>query len=418
MISVTTGAYAKRSPNRWVCRKLTCWQNAPVTLAAGPTWIKDIPLMRSDLFDYILPTALIAQQPAEPRDSSRLLVLHRQSGQIEHRIFGEIGQYLEAGDLLVANNSRVIPARLHGRKLTGGAVEIFLLRRLDGAGLRWECLVRGKGLGEGATVAIEQAGSAQGDRPALAHSITATIRSVHESGTRTVEFSTALSPYLPGLGEIPLPPYITAYAGDRERYQTVYSQPEGSAAAPTAGLHFTPELLLALREQGVQFETLTLHVGLDTFKPVTADEIEQHRIHTEWAELSVDAAHRINATTLQGGRVIAVGTTSARTLEWAATGAQGVDPYNSDACPWQRVAAFTGDVSLFIRPGYRFRAVDALITNFHLPRSTLLMMVSAFVGQAHPLEPDAGRRLLLAAYEQAKAHGYRFYSFGDAMLIL
>jgi S-adenosylmethionine:tRNA ribosyltransferase-isomerase len=371
--------------------------------------------MRSDLFDYELPANLIAQQPAEPRDSSRLLVLHRQSGQIEHRSFGDIGHYLRAGDLLVANNSRVIPARLHGRKPTGGAVEIFLLRRLDEAGLRWECLVRGKGLNAGATVAIEQAGA---DPPALDQPITATIRSVHESGTRTVEFSTALSPYLPALGEIPLPPYITAYAGDRERYQTVYSQPEGSAAAPTAGLHFTPELLLALRSQGVAFETVTLHVGLDTFKPVTADEIEEHRIHTEWAELTTDTARHINETTLQGGRVIAVGTTTARTLEWAATGAQGLDPYDADACPWQRVAAFTGDVSIFIRPGYRFRAVDALITNFHLPRSTLLMMVSAFVGQAHPQEPDRGRRLLLAAYEEAKAQGYRFYSFGDAMLIL
>ena len=189
-------------------------------------------------------------------------------------------------------------------------------------------------------------------------------------------------------------------------------------AAPTAGLHFTPALLAALRAKGVQFDTVTLHVGLDTFQPVTVEEAEDHPIHSEWAELNADVARRINQNSLQGGRIVAVGTTSVRTLEWAATGAQGIAPYDPQACPWQRVAAFSGPVNLFIRPGYTFRAVDALITNFHLPRSTLLMLVSAFVGQHFPEDPDAGRRILLNAYEVAKREGYRFYSFGDAMLIL
>jgi S-adenosylmethionine:tRNA ribosyltransferase-isomerase len=260
---------------------------------------------------------------------------------------------------------------------------------------------------------------------------------IHQSGTRSIRFSTPIAPYLAELGEIPLPPYITQYRGDRERYQTIYSQPDGSIAAPTAGLHFTPQLLLHLRQQGIGFDTVTLHVGLDTFRPVTAETVEEHQIHTEWAQLGGATAKRINETTLQGGRIIAVGTTSARTLEWAATGAQGGDPYEYGTegapgdqnpkskiqnpkltCPWQRVAAFSGDVPLFIRPGYRFRAVDALITNFHLPRSSLLMMVSAFIGQAHPNDLDAGRRILLATYETAKREGYRFYSFGDAMLIV
>jgi S-adenosylmethionine:tRNA ribosyltransferase-isomerase len=372
--------------------------------------------MKTDLFDYRLPPELIAQTPAEPRDSSRLLVLHRGDGRLEHRRFAELGDYLHTGDLLVANNSRVIPARLWGRKATGGEVELFLLRPVDEIGQSWLCLVRGKGLGVGATVTLAPAAGEAGSAPPV-EPIQAEILAVHETGTRTVRFSTPLGPALQAWGEIPLPPYITAYTGDRERYQTVYSQAAGSAAAPTAGLHFTPELLVALRGAGVGFDTVTLHVGLDTFKPVTSTEIEAHTIHSEWAEVTAATARRINETTLQGGRVVVVGTTTARTLEWAATGAQGVDPYGDGTCPWQRVAAFTGDVSLFIRPGYRFRAVDALLTNFHLPRSTLLMMVSAFVGQSYD-DPDEGRRLLLAAYEEAKATGYRFYSFGDAMLII
>jgi S-adenosylmethionine:tRNA ribosyltransferase-isomerase len=233
-----------------------------------------------------------------------------------------------------------------------------------------------------------------------------------------VRFSEPIRPYLDELGEVPLPPYITAYSGDRERYQTIYSRPEGSVAAPTAGLHFTPDLLIDLRRQRVGWDTVTLHVGLDTFRPVTAERIEDHAIHTERAQMSAETARHINETTLQGGRIVAVGTTSVRTLEWAGTGAQGVDPYDSAACPWKRVSAFAGSVNLFIRPGYRFRAVDRLITNFHLPKSSLLMLVSAFIAQAHPQDADAGRRILLESYETAKAEGYRFFSFGDAMLIL
>lgn len=361
--------------------------------------------METALFDYELPESYIAQQPAEPRDSSRLMVLHRTDGRIEHRIFREIGEYLRAGDLLVANDSRVIPARLHGRKPTGGEVEIFLLRQRDEVGKVWECLVRGRGLNEGAKVHLNK-------------ELFAEITAVTPTGARIVDFSAPVHPYLDMLGEVPLPPYITQYTGDRERYQTVYSRSEGSVAAPTAGLHFTPELLMQLRQQGVLFETVTLHVGLDTFKPVQSERVEDHPIHTEWAELSSATARRINETTLAGGRIVAVGTTTVRTLEWAATAAQGLDPYDTQACPWQRVAAFMGDVSLFIYPGYRFRAVDALITNFHLPRSSLLMLVSAFIAQTHPEDADAGRRILLNAYEEAKRSGYRFFSFGDAMLIL
>lgn len=367
--------------------------------------------MQTAQFDYNLPPSFIAQQPAEPRDSSRLLVLHRTDGRVEHRYFRDIVEYVRAGDLLVANNSRVIPARLRGRKETGGQVEIFLLRQEDDAGLVWECLVRGRGLRAGVSVTVERADLAPSDEPG---ELTATIIGMNESGTRVVSF--AASPL--GAGEIPLPPYITEYAGDAERYQTVYSQPEGSAAAPTAGLHFTPELLHALRDRGVPLETVTLHVGLDTFRPVTAETVEAHEIHSEWAQLNSATARRINETALAGGRVIAVGTTGVRTLEWAATRAQGIDPYDNNACPWQRVSAFAGDVDLFIHPPYRFRAVDALITNFHLPRSSLLMLVSAFVGQSHPGDPDWGRRTLLAVYEEAKRAGYRFFSFGDAMLIL
>lgn len=366
--------------------------------------------MKTSLFDYHLPPELIAQQPAEPRDAGRLLVLERQTGAITHRLFRDIGDYLQPGDLLVANDSRVISARLFGRKPTGGKVELFLLRVRDDVGYEWDSLVRGRHLVEGSEVYLGDNGNSS--------RVIATIVGVETSGVRRVRFSVPLWDRLDELGEVPLPPYITAYAGDRERYQTVYSRDMGSVAAPTAGLHFTPELLIALRRRGIAFDTVTLHVGLDTFQPVSVEELEEHPIHTEWAELSGDVARRINDTTLQGGRIVAVGTTTVRTLEWAATGVQGLDPYDAAACPWKRTAAFATHVNLFIRPGYRFRAVDALITNFHLPRSSLLMLVSAFVGQAHPDEPDAGRRLLLDTYTEAIRLGYRFFSFGDAMLIV
>lgn len=366
--------------------------------------------MKTALFDYLLPPALIAQQPAEPRDASRLMVLDRRTGAISHHIFGEIGDHLRPGDLLVANDSRVIAARLLGHKSTGGSVEVFLLRPRNDSGSEWECLVRGRNLVEGVEVFLD---SQTGDGP-----IVATIVEVHESGVRTMRFSVPLWERLEMLGEVPLPPYITSYTGDRERYQTIFSRDLGSVAAPTAGLHFTPELLVRLRRQGITFDTVTLHVGLDTFQPVSVENVEDHPIHSEWATLSSAVARRINDTTLQGGRIVAVGTTTVRTLEWAATAAQGLDPYDSMACPWQRTAAFAGSVNLFIRPGYRFRAVDALLTNFHLPRSSLLMLVSAFVGQNHPDDPDAGRRILLDAYAEAIRLGYRFFSFGDAMLIV
>lgn len=367
-------------------------------------------------FDYYLPPELIAQTPIEPRDASRLLVVHRQDGRLEHRVFRDIVDYLRPGDLLVANDSRVIPARLHGRKRTGGQVEILLLRpapeaqgldehlKGDLAGGQapigsevWECLVGGKGLRPGVQVTLPA------DPPVIA-----TVEAVLDEGRRLIRFSRPAAEWLYDLGETPLPPYIHQPLADGERYQTVYSRVEGSVASSTAGLHFTPELLLTLRERGVGLAFVTLHIGLGTFQPVKVERVEDHVMHSEWASLSPEVARQINETTLRGGRIVAVGTTAVRTLEWAATGAQGIDPYADDLCPWQRVAAFQGETNLFIRPGYRFRAVDALITNFHLPRSTLLMLVSAFAGKA----------LIERAYAEAIAQRYRFYSFGDAMLIL
>ena len=375
--------------------------------------------MKTALFDYTLPPEAIAQTPVEPRDSSRLLVLDRASGKIEHRYFRDVGEYLRRGDLLIANDTRVMPARLWAHKESGGRVEVFLLKQTDEAGAEWECLVRGRNLNVGAKLILDpREASAEALGKVATTPMSAAITAILPSGTRHIRFSQPIANKLEELGEIPLPPYITQYTGDRTRYQTVYNRAEGSTAAPTAGLHFTPELLLALRSQGIQFDAVTLHVGLDTFQPVSVEEVEEHPIHTEWAELKPEVARRINDVSLEGGRVVAVGTTSVRTLEWAATGAQGVDPYDDQACPWQRTAAFAGSINLFIRPGYRFRAVDALITNFHLPRSTLLLLVSAFIAQAHPDDPDAGRRILLDTYDEAIRLGYRFFSFGDAMLIL
>jgi len=385
--------------------------------------------MNTSDFDYTLPPELIAQTPIEPRDSSRLLVVHRATGRLEHRVFRDIVEYLRPGDLLVANDSRVIPARLHGRKTTGGQVEILLLRPVpdpkgfdgmlgdngnrarkpfgSGVGETWECLVGGKGLRPGVQVLLKPS-SSSGRSPTEPETIVATIEAELPEGRRLVSFDRPTAEWLYDLGETPLPPYIHTPLADGERYQTVYSRVEGSAASSTAGLHFTPELLLALREQGVGLAFVTLHIGLDTFQPVKAERIEDHPMHSEWATLTTNVARQINETTLRGGRVIAVGTTAVRTLEWAATGAQGLDPYDVEACPWKRTAAFEGETNLFIRPSYRFRAVDAMITNFHLPRSTLLMLVSAF----------AGKELIDRAYAEAIERGYRFYSFGDAMVIV
>jgi S-adenosylmethionine:tRNA ribosyltransferase-isomerase len=381
-------------------------------------------------FDYDLPAELIAQSPAEPRDRSRLLVLHRATSQWEHRHFTDLVEYLRPGDLLVANQTRVIPARLFGRKESspggqvGGKVEFLLLNRRNDR--VWEVLVRGKGLRPGRLVRIQAPTGAP-----LGDSIHAVIEEVTPSGSRLVRFDPPVDEWLWDVGQVPLPPYIHQPLTDAERYQTVYSRVEGSAAAPTAGLHFTPELLVVLREIGIDLAYVTLHIGLDTFQPVREDEVESHQIHREWCELSPEVARQVNHARLAGRRIIAVGTTVVRVLESAAGGCapgtfsegdpslrtRGLFPSASrergtrlagGACAWHTVQAFTGSTDLFIYPGYRFRVIDAMITNFHLPRSTLLMLVSAF----------AGRDLILQAYEEAMRERYRFYSFGDAMLIL
>jgi S-adenosylmethionine:tRNA ribosyltransferase-isomerase len=344
-------------------------------------------------FDYDLPPEYIAQTPVEPRDSARLLVLHRADGALEHATFRDLGAYLRPGDLLVLNETRVIPARLFARKLPGGGrVELLLLRRE--APDTWECLVGGSGLKVGRSVQVEDGPLAE-------------IAADLGGSRRLVRFIAPLEPYLAQAGHVPLPPYIHAPLADPERYQTVYARQPGSAAAPTAGLHFTPQLIDRLKAQGVGFATVTLHVGLDTFAPVTEDDPQTHVIHTEWCQLDEAAAAAINQARQSGGRILAVGTTSVRTLESAAL-ASALPPLTSlDACR-STLHASSGPTSLYILPGYPFRLVEGLVTNFHLPRSTLIMLVSAF----------AGRECVLRAYETAKQQGYRFYSFGDAMLIV
>lgn len=357
--------------------------------------------MKTTDLDYTLPEELIAQTPVEPRDSSRLLVLHRDDGRLEHRIFRDIGEYLRPGDVLVANESRVIPARLFGHKEPGGGkVEVLLLGRL--AGTHWHCLVGGARTRVGTRVHLDQNG--------VPSPLMAEVLEVGERGERTLAFSEPVEAYFDVLGEMPLPPYIHEPLRDPERYQTVYSHTLGSAAAPTAGLHFTPELLLALRDRGVGFAFVTLHVGLDTFRPISEDDIEEHRIHTEWGSLSLPVAEQINRAKVMGGRVIAVGTTSVRVLETAARRGllQTPDDAPGGMCPWRPLAPFEGFTDLYITPGFRFRVVDAMITNFHLPKSTLLALVMAFAGE------DNIRR----AYAEAIAQRYRFFSFGDATLVL
>jgi S-adenosylmethionine:tRNA ribosyltransferase-isomerase len=349
-------------------------------------------------FDYDLPDSFIAQTPVEPRDASRLMLLDRATGSLEHKIFRDIADYIEPRDVLVLNTTRVIPARLHATKTeTGGGAEILLLRQLDDT--HWRALVGGRRIEPGVTLRLDGA------------DITAEVTDMLDESERVIRFSEPITPYLTQIGETPLPPYIHNHSSEPERYQTVYSRQEGSAAAPTAGLHFTPELLLKLRANGVKFANCLLHIGLGTFQPVRAEKLEDHVMHSEYAVLSPDDARIINEAKLSGGRIIAVGTTVARTLETAAILSGGGDPARPfempEACPWRPVIAFERDTNLFIYPGYRWRAVDALITNFHLPKSTLLMMLSAF----------AGRETILNAYEIAKQEGYRFFSFGDAMFI-
>ncbi len=340
----------------------------------------------SDFF-YDLPPELIAQTPLEPRDSSRLLLLDKNTGKTEHKIFRDVIDYLDPGDVLVINNSRVIPARVYGKRAGGGALEILLLkcRELD----TWEVLTRpGRKMKPGTTVTL---GDGQ---------LTATVLDIVEDGNRIVRFDYDRDKYrniysvLHEIGTMPLPPYITEKLENQERYQTVYSKTEGSAAAPTAGLHFTEELLCRIRDKGIAIAEVTLNVGLGTFRPVKAENITDHIMHSEYYEITREAAELINSRKRAGGRIIAVGTTSCRVLESASL---------DDGTLTER----SGDTDIFIYPGYRFKALDALITNFHLPESTLLMLVSAL----------AGKDNIFSAYKTAVDEKYRFFSFGDAMFI-
>lgn len=338
--------------------------------------------MRIEEFDYPFPKELIAQEPIEPRDASRLMVLYRETRRIEHHYFYELSSFLRPGDVLVMNDSRVIPARLIGHKPTGGRAEVLLLKRLGEK--QWEAVVSpGRRLKPGTVILLNQ-GTVSieiGER-------------LTEEGTRRIFFQTPLPEevVLQRYGQIPLPPYIKAPLSFPERYQTVYARVPGSSAAPTAGLHFTERLLQQVREMGVEVAWVTLHIGLDTFRPIREENIEEHRLHTEEFEITPENADKVNRAR---GRVIAVGTTSVRALESAADEKGVVHPGKQNT-------------SLYIFPGYQFKVVQALITNFHLPRSTLLVLVSAF----------AGRDFILQAYQEAIRLKYRFYSFGDAMLIL
>ncbi|MEA3407406.1 MAG: tRNA preQ1(34) S-adenosylmethionine ribosyltransferase-isomerase QueA [Chloroflexota bacterium] len=341
--------------------------------------------MLTEAFDYHLPSELIAQEPAEPRDSSRLFVLHRDEERFEHRHFYDLPGYLRPGDVLVVNRSRVIPARFYAHKVpTGGKVELLLLAKRGSR--RWESLVKGRKVGVGQRLEIGEEDD----------TLRGTVEAVTEAGGRLIYFDEPVEPYMEHVGVIPLPPYIHKKPPDVERYQTVYAKAEGSVAAPTAGLHFTPRLIEDIRNLGVEWLSVTLHIGLDTFQPVRSETVEAHQIHTEYCCLPPETAKRINRAKAEGRRIIAVGTTTVRVLESAAQDRDfGVGPWD-------------GPTDLYIYPGYRFRVIDALITNFHLPRSSLLMLVAAF----------ANLKLIKKAYEEAVARRYRFYSFGDSMLIL
>lgn len=340
--------------------------------------------MKTSDFYYDLPQELIAQTPLERRDGSRLMVLDRESGEITHRHFYDLPEYLHPGDTLVLNDSRVLPARLYGHRVpTGGAVELLLLK--DQGDGKWECLARpGRKLKPGAEVSF-------GDGE-----LTATIAEDLQEGKKLVQFhyEGIFLEILERLGKMPLPPYIKEELQNGERYQTVYSKVTGSAAAPTAGLHFTKELLQRIQDMGVSIAYVTLHVGLGTFRPVSAEEVTDHHMHSEFCMISKETAELLNETHRRGGRIICVGTTSCRTLESFAK----EDGTFEESSGWTEI---------FIYPGYRFKAMDALVTNFHLPESTLVMLVSAFAGREH----------ILNAYNTAVQERYRFFSFGDAMLI-
>lgn len=338
--------------------------------------------MKTSDFYYHLPKNFIAQKPVQPRDSSRLLIYNRNSGAISHKNFKDVVGTFNTNDLLILNHTRVIQARLYGKKIpTGGKIELLLLREL-GEGC-WQALAGGKGLKPGIHIQIT-------DGPQ------AVIEQDLGGPLRLIRFHEPIQPFLNKIGNVPLPPYIHESLKEPERYQTIYARQNGSAAAPTAGLHFTSELLETIREKGTKIAEVTLHIGLDTFAPVYEEDPRKHIIHKEWCELPQETASAINTAREMNGRIIAVGTTSVRTLETAALASKSpevIEPYE-------------GETDLFILPGYSFKVVDCMLTNFHLPESTLLMMVSAFVG----------RKRILELYEIAKQEGYRFYSFGDAML--
>lgn len=340
--------------------------------------------MKLDEFDYNLPEELIAQVPIAKRDESRLMVLHRDSKRVEHKTFRDVIDYLKPGDCLVRNNTKVIPARLYGKKETGANVEFVLLNQIEGD--IWESIVRpGNKLKPGTKVEF-------GDGL-----LKATILDIMDGGTRKVkfEYEGIFNEILDKIGLMPLPPYIHESLKEKDRYQTVYAKYNGSAAAPTAGLHFTPELLNRIEEKGIKIANVTLHVGIGTFRPVKEENIEEHKMHTEHFYIKQEDVEKINETKKAGGRVIAVGTTSCRVLETIASEETGL------------VNATEGDTGIYIYPGYKFKCIDGLITNFHLPKSTLLMLVSAL----------AGREFVLDAYNEAVKEKYRFFSFGDAMLI-
>lgn len=337
---------------------------------------------KSDFY-YFLPEEQIAQTPAEPRDSSRLLVYNRHTDSVEHRIFRDITDYLKAGDVLVVNNTKVLPARMYARTANGGAVEILLLKRLDKD--VWEVLVKP---GRKCTV---------GKKLTVSEELSLTVEGITDSGERLVRFAYngVFEEIIERVGTMPLPPYIKQKLKNQNRYQTVYAKTDGSAAAPTAGLHFTPELLDKIRDTGVEIAEVLLHVGLGTFRPVKEDIITDHKMHSEYYEIGEEASDIINRAKREGRRVIAVGTTSVRTLESVA---------DENGC----VKPCRGNTEIFIYPPYKFKCVDALVTNFHLPESTLIMLVAALTG----------REKILSLYETAVGEGYRFFSFGDACLIL
>lgn len=337
--------------------------------------------MRTDEFDYELPPELIAQTPPARRDDARLLVYDRQTRTVAHRRFDALPDLVGPSDVLVLNDSRVIPARLRGRKPTGGAVELLLLRRA----------------GDGAWLAMARPGLREGAEVDLGSGVRALVSAVHSSGLRSLQFNRAgeeLDAAIERLGEMPLPPYIRTPLDERERYQTIYAREPGSVAAPTAGLHFTPEILERLRQRGLLLEYVTLHVGLGTFQPVKSDRLDEHHMHAEWLRVDPGTARRLEDARRAGRRIVAIGTTAVRALE--ASAASG------------HIEPMEGDTGIFITPGYRFRAVGGLLTNFHLPRSTLLMLVSAFIGVEQTR----------AVYREAIGQRYRFYSFGDCCLLL